>query len=121
MLLCYQQPRHHVQVTEHISLSHQCEDLSRKYRPLICQTDSVKYNISPDTGIFFPGVKHGNKTKSSRIGGYCENCHTRFTNYCAHLASEKHQSYAQNEDKIDRCIAECTSFEDFVAGIKKRH
>ena len=103
-----------------------CEDLSQKYRPLICQTDSVKYSISPGTDIFFPSVKHDNKIKSSRIGGYCGNCRTRFNDYHTHLASEKHQSYAQNEDnfkEIDRCIAECTytSFEDFVTGIKKRH
>ena len=87
-----------------------CEDLSRRYRPLVYQWNAHKRSFAK------------NRKVASR--GYCENCHTHFTDLQAHLASAKHRSYAENENNfkgIDECIAAGTSLEEFVAGIRKKY
>lgn len=92
-----------------------CEDLSRRYRPLVYQWNTVTLPFESKHSI----AKKGGVTSC----GYCENCHTQFTDLDRHLGSAKHQSYAENENNfkgIDDCIAAGTSLKDFVAGIRKK-
>lgn len=91
-----------------------CEDLSRKYRPLVYQWNGSPFQCKPTL----------NRRHKTTASGYCENCHTRFTDLHSHLAGAKHQSYAQNENNfkgIDERIAAGTSFKDFVAEMRKKH
>lgn len=98
------------------------EDVSRKYRPLI-YTPRVWPLPSIQTSKSSPFDKHRSNyhemTSTARpIGGYCENCKVKYSTLNDHLASKKHQDFANDDsnfEKIDAVISLGVKFADFLA------
>ncbi|XP_065840063.1 protein DBF4 homolog B-like isoform X2 [Oscarella lobularis] len=106
------------------------EDMSRKYQPLWIQLKAwPTININSAArgedggagGCPFGGVpKHKTARRRDSLqqkkSGYCECCCENFVNIDLHLKSEKHRSFAENDENyaaVDAVIAKGLSLEEF--------
>ena len=103
------------------------EDVSRKYRPLIYtpRVWPLPFIQTPASSPFdnHHGDYHKMKSTARPIGGYCENCKVKYSSLNDHLASKKHQGFANDDsnfEKIDAVISLGVKFADFLAVHKKQ-